>query len=420
MKIRLAIMMFLQFFIWGSWYNTIGLWMGKVGMGDGVSWTYTVGPIAVAIAPFFGMLVDRFFNTERFLSFSFIVAGLIIGCTPHIAGPGKENLFNTFIFFHMLFYMPTLALTASLSFRHLKNSAREFPVVRVLGTIGWIAGASTVSVATLGDMSFIGDDSHRQLYLAAGSSILLGLYCLSLPKTPPPSKGEPINKRDLLFLDVWALFKKPSFAVFIVSSFLVCIPLAAYFMSLQNMMHAMEISHIGAKKVFGQYSEIIFMLLMPLIYRKLGVKKLILLGILAWIVRYALFAMGASQGLVSLVMIGILLHGICYDFFFVTGMIYVDESTPARIRGQAQSCLVFFTQSLGLGLGAQFVGSKLAPMTLGGNVYEAGTPDKLALWPNFWWILAGIACVVLIIFLVIFKEEPRSGDSPSADSGLAH
>ncbi len=439
---RLAIMMFLQFFIWGAWYLSVSLYMYEHGMGDVRFYAYTAGPLAAIIAPFFtGMIADRFFNTERVLAVLFFFAGIFMLLLPVVgnmqgnaidfqSGEGgsqiaiteeivvfgqtmiKGKLFNWIILAHMLCYMPTLALTASLSFHHLKKGAEQFPLIRLWGTIGWIVAGFTLALGfskTLADGTTLGGEMRDvQFYLGGIAGVVLGIFCLTLPRTPAPKKGEKTNFRDLLFWDAWKQFRNSSFAVFIIGSFLVCIPLAAYYASLQQQMEAMNMLHIAAWKNTGTFIEAGMMFLMPFFFRKLGVKWMIVIGIGAWVLRYILFSLGASPEGVSLVIAGIALHGICYDFFFVTGMVYVDKSTPANIRGQAQGMLVFFTQGLGLMIGA-LVAGKLAARAFGD--IASNSPDSLEHWPKVWMPLAAMAGIIMIVFVIMFKDRKSPAEN---------
>jgi len=394
--IKLCIVMFLQFWIWGAWYTSVSQFMAAEGMSKDIYWVYTAGPLAAIFAPFFlGLIADRFFNTEKILGVLFLLGSISLFILPYLAESGDSSVVNTCIFFHMLCYMPTLALTASLSFKHLGSAEKQFPLVRVFGTIGWIAAGILVSTLDA-------EKTAIQFWIAGGASALLGLFCFTLPATEAPKKNEPINFKSFLFWDAWAQFKKKSFAVFILSSFIVCIPLASYYAYLQLQMTSMEINNIAGVKTIGQMTEIIFMLLMPFFFIRLGVKKMIAIGIAAWALRYFLFAAGASSNMVSLVIIGIALHGICYDFFFVAGQIYVDKSTPKNIRGQAQSMNIFFTQGLGLYLGA-ILGGKLFAKNFDG--IESTAPSSLGNWTGFWMPLAIISTATLILFLIVFKHK---------------
>jgi len=356
-RTRLSAMMFLEFFIWGAWYVSVGNYMKAHGMFDQVKWAYTVGPIAAIISPFFlGMVADRFFATERVLSAMQLIGGLAMFAAPFAAaiGPGA---FIAALSIHMLAYMPTLGLTNTLAFHHIENQERDFPVIRVFGTIGWIVANWVVSIV------FRGDFQPIQFYVTGAACFALAAYSLSLPHTPPPAAGKRASFGEILGVDALQLLREPSFTVFLVGSFLVCIPLAAYYAFAPVYVGKVGFSDVAFTMSFGQVSEIVFMLLMPLFFARLGVKWMLLLGMLAWAVRYGLFAAANDDNVRWMAFLAILLHGICYDFFFVTGFIYTDKKCSRAIRGQAQGLLVLVTQGLGLGIGAQLMGWLVASAT---------------------------------------------------------
>jgi nucleoside transporter len=409
---RLSIMMFLQFFVWGAWYVSMTGFMIKEGMGDLIAAAYTVAPIAAVVSPFFlGLIADRFFSSERVLGVLHIIGGGLILAAPMVARPydpatdGSAFLhpYTLILLAHMLCYMPTLAITASLSFHNLENQEKQFPLVRVLGTIGWIVG--NIAVSFLGEA----DKSPQQFYLAGGAGILLGLYSLSLPHTPAPLKGQRVSASQVLGLDSLKLLAKPSYAVFILCSFLICIPLAGYYQLGRTFVEetgAIVNDSATFTMSFGQMSEIFFMLIMPLFFARLGVKWMLLIGMLAWVVRYGLFSAAASNDVMWMIIIGILLHGICYDFFFVTGMIYVDKAAPQEIRGQAQGFLVLVTQGLGLGIGAQVIGRIVSE-----NTSEQGVAN----WQTIWLIPCLMAGAIAVIFFLFFRDKSKSSDDVTED-----
>lgn len=344
---RLSLMMFLQFFIWGAWYVTVGNYMNTHGMFDWVGWAYTVAPIAAIISPFFlGMIADRFFASERVLGVLHLLGGAIMLGTPAAARMGPE-IFVGALFLHTLCYMPTLGLTNTLAFHNITNQEKQFPIIRVFGTIGWIAANWVVSKV------FQADFSATQFYVTGAAALALGVVSFFLPHTPPPAAGKKITAGEIVGVDALALLKQPSFAVFILCSFLICIPLAAYYAYAPVYAGKVGFANPAFNMSFGQVSEIFFMLAMPLFFARLGVKWMLLVGMLAWVVRYGLFAAADDNNVQWMVLGGILLHGICYDFFFVTGFIYTDKKCSKEIRGQAQGFLVLVTQGLGLGIGAQ-------------------------------------------------------------------
>jgi len=433
--IRLSIMMFLQFFVWGAWYVTVGNYMGAHQMGTHIYWAYTVGPIAAIISPFFlGMIADRFFATERVLCALHLLGGGALLAAPFFTPTegGSPWPFLAILALHMLCYMPTLGLTNSLAFHNLANREKQFPIVRVFGTIGWIAANFVVS-------KWLGADMQReQFFVAGGAAVLLGVFSLMLPHTPPPAKGKAATARDILGLDALVLLKKPSFAIFIASSFLICIPLAAYYAYAQVFVDAAGFKNVAFNMSYGQMAEVVFMLLMPLFFARLGVKWMLLIGMFAWVLRYGLFAGAASSGVVWMIFGGILLHGICYDFFFVTGFIYVDKQAGAKIRGQAQGMLVLITQGLGMLIGAQLIGplvNAFSKENAGALLAQAGAlraqaaaipgPAGEALWSQaselllsahdwqtIWLIPCIMAAVVAAAFMLLFRDDTATDSDP--------
>ncbi|VGO20492.1 nucleoside permease [Pontiella sulfatireligans] len=392
---RLSAMMFLQFFVWGAWFVTVGNYMFKAGMGDAIGWAYSVGPVAAILSPFLlGMVADRFFATERVLGTLHILGGVLLFGA---AAQPSAFPFIGLLFLHTLCYMPTLGLTNTLVFHNITNQEKQFPLIRVFGTLGWIAAGTLVS------MVLHADETVLPLQIAGGAGVLLGLYCLTLPHTPPPAKGKKVSVRDLLCLDALSLLKKPSFLVFIVSSMLICIPLAAYYAYAPVFVNASGLADPAFKMSFGQMSEIFFMLVMPLFFAKLGVKKMLLIGMAAWVARYGLFALGAPEGTLWMILIAIALHGVCYDFFFVTGQIYVDKEAPLAVRGQAQGLLILVTQGIGMLVGAQ-VSAKLFSAFVQGR--EA---DVLLGWQQYWEVPCIGAALILVFFALLFRER-RKGE----------
>lgn len=351
--LRLSVMMFLQFFLWGAWYVTPYLFLGKIGFsGTEIGWTYSVGPIAGMISPFFvGMIADRFFATERIMGVLHLIGGAIMLAAAAYMGTSQPQplLVNLIFFGHMLCYFPTLALTNTLSMHNMTNAEKQFPWIRVWGTIGWIAAGVFIGM--------LGWDADIKMFYAAGfAALVMGAYSFTLPHTPPPSAGKEVSIRELIGLDALVLLKKPSYAAFMLSSFLICIPLAFYYQMAGKFADSAGLASPAFKMTFGQMSEIFFMLVMPFFFARLGVKWMLFVGMLAWVIRYVLFAIGADDRVAWMVLTGIILHGICYDFFFVTGQIYTDKVAPPAIRGQAQGMLVLFTIGLGMFIGAQVAG----------------------------------------------------------------
>jgi len=414
--VRLSVMMFLQFFLWGAWFVTLGPFLVARGQNpEAIGNAYATAPIGAILAPIFlGMVADRFFATQRVLGGLHILGGLLLLAAPSLA-PADQTAsawpFIGILLLHMLCYMPTLGLSNSLAFHNMTNPEKQFPPVRVLGTIGWIAAGFAVGFiakqSTPEGATGIAASPPQFFYVAGASGILLGLYSLTLPHTPPPAKGKPFSIGDALGFDALAMLRDRNFAIFCLCSFLLCIPLAAYYA-----FGAAYVGLIGFNKEqvpitmsYGQMSEIVFMLIMPLMFGRLGVKWMLVVGMLAWVIRYGLF--GAAWGGAGsdsakwLVLGGILLHGICYDFFFVTGQIYVDKRCSPAIRGQAQGLLVLLTQGLGM-----LVGNLVFPRLVTHFTTKAdGLPD-LVDWRMVWFVPAGFAAAVMVLFLLLFRPRP--------------
>ena len=392
-------MMFLQFFIWGAWYTTIGVYMTNHGMSDQTYWPYTVNPIAAIVAPFFlGLVADRYFATEKVLGILHVLGGVVMFVVPRFTG--SPTIFILLLLLYNLCYMPTLGLANSLAFHHIESQEKQFPLIRVFGTIGWIVAGLSIDYVLSRLVSDVPATTVLPMYTAATASVVLGLFCFTLPHTPPRGAGQPVSVRSIAGLDALAQLGDRPFYIFITASFLLCIPLAAYYNFTQIFLSDAGVTRIAATQTWGQISETGFMLLMPLMFARLGVKKMLMIGMAAWAVRYGLFAIAAPSAIFPLIMIGILLHGVCYDFFFVTGQIYVDTKSSPAIRAQAQGFLVLVTYGVGMLIGAQVAGRV--------NTWlKHGAPNlTLDQWPQFWWLPAGFAAVVLLLFGVLFRPTP--------------
>jgi nucleoside transporter len=395
---RLSTMMFLQFFIWGAWYTTIAVYMSTHGMETLTHWPYTVNPIAAIIAPFFlGLVADRYFATEKVLGVLHLLGGVVLFTVPQASG--APALFIGLLLLYNLCYMPTLGLANSMAFHNIQSQEKQFPLIRVFGTIGWIVAGLFISFALAGFVTVLPEQTALPLYTAAVASMALGLYSFTLPHTPPTGAGRPVSIRSIVGLDALRELGSRPFYVFIATALLLGIPLAAYYNFTQIFLGDAGVANIAATQTLGQMSEVVFMLLMPFFFVRLGVKWMLAVGMGAWVLRYALFAMAAPDAIFWMIVAGILLHGICYAFFFVTGQIYVDKkSTPAN-RGQAQGFLVLITYGVGMLIGAQ----------VAGNIYNAflGDAPRLTLeqWQGFWWIPAAFALAVLVFFVLTFKDR---------------
>ncbi len=400
---KLSAMMFLQFFIWGAWYTAIAVYMTNHGMEKLTHWPYTVNPIAAIVAPFFlGLVADRYFATEKVLGVLHLLGGVVMFAVPQATG--VPTAFILLLLVYNLCYMPTLGLANSLAFHHIQSQEQQFPLIRVFGTLGWIVAGLSIDYVL---RPLIGGDA-LPIYTAATASVLLGLFAYSLPHTPPPGAGQRVSLRSIVGLDALAQLGDRAFYVFITASLLLCIPLAAYYNFTQIFLVNAGVTKIQATQSLGQMSEVFFMLLMPVFFVRLGVKRMLMVGMGAWTLRYALFAIAAPQAIFWLIAIGILLHGVCYDFFFVTGQIYVDKKSTPAVRGQAQGFLVLVTYGIGMLIGAQ----------VAGNVYNrflgGATSLTLDRWPSFWVLPAGFAAVVLVFFAALFRPGGAREPAPSS------
>ena len=351
LRLQLSVMMFVQFFIWGAWYVTAPNYLGTIGFtANDFGWTFAVGPIAGMISPFFvGMIADRFFPAQRVFGVMHILGAAIMffATTLMKSQNPSPDMINVILFGYQLTYFPTLALANTLAMKNMSNPEKDFPSIRVLGTIGWI-------VANLALTWLSWEKGVEMFYLTAAAALVLGIYSFTLPNTPPIKDGK-VTAREILGVDAFVLFKDRNYLVFMASSLLICIPLSFYYQITSRVVEMTGLP-IGQTMSFGQMSEIFFMLVMPFFFVRLGVKWMLAVGMLAWVTRYALFAMGAPDQIRWMIIGGIVLHGICYDFFFVTGQIYTDQMAPKQIRAQAQGMLVLFTLGLGMAIGAKVAG----------------------------------------------------------------
>jgi nucleoside transporter len=391
--VRLWIMLFLHYFVWGAWYVTMGTYLTETLKltGSQVGLAYGTTAVGAMVSPFIsGVIADRFFATQRILSFLHLVGAALLYWVSTLT---DFALFYPVLLAYTISYMAGHGLTSSLTLHHAKNPAREFPLVMVMASVGWIVAGLVVSWFKL-------EDSAGMFRLAAGAALVMGLYSLTLPNTPP--KGEGGSLKTLLGLDALSLMRDRAFATFILCSFLICIPLSFYFSWMNVFMNELKIPNAAAKMTIGQVSDVVFLVLLPLLLVRLGVKGILLVGMAAWSFRFGLFWLfDQHQSAQWMLFLGIAVHGMCYDFIFVMGRMYVDREATEKIRGAAQGLHAFVT--LGLGM---FIGSWLSGV-IGQKYAMVGTEGTTTHnWQSIWLVPAGLAAVLLVVFAVLFKEKP--------------
>ncbi|MEO1029785.1 MAG: nucleoside permease [Bacteroidota bacterium] len=398
-SVKLSIMMFLEFFIWGGWFVTMGSFLGNnlSATGAETAMAYSTQSWGAIIAPFIiGLIADRFFNAEKILGLLHIIGAILMYLMSQTSDFAS---FYPYVLGYMIAYMPTLALVNSVSFNQMNDPEKQFPYVRVWGTVGWIVAGLVISFVFKWDaIDNIekGMLSNTFLMVAVASGIL-GFFSFTLPKTPPSiSKDENVTLSDILGLDALKLLKDRNFLVFFLSSVLICIPLAFYYQNISPFLTEYKVENSTAWASLGQVSEVLFMLLLPFFFKKYGFKKTILFGMLAWAMRYLLFAYGNSGDLFFMIVLGIALHGICYDFFFVSGQIYTDSKAGEKVKSAAQGLITLATYGIGM-----LIGFWVAGQIVDKNLISEG----LHSWKDIWVFPAIFAAVVLLIFAVLFKNE---------------
>ena len=392
-RARLSLMLFLNFFIWGIWFVTLGTYLGQelnakdveIGAAFG---TQSLGAI---IAPFIiGLIADRFFSAQRILGVMHLLGA---GLMYYLSTRSDFNAFYPVLLGYMIIYMPTLALVNAISFRQMQDPEKEFSFIRLWGTVGWI-----VAGLLIGWLSLERDAKLDQTFnIAAAVSAVLGIFSFTLPDTPPPKAGTRTSFREIIGLDAIGLLRKKNFLVFFVASMLICIPLAFYYQLTNPFLNETGIERAAAKMSLGQMSEVLFLFLMPFFFSRLGVRNMLLIGMLAWVARYLCFGYGNAGEGIWLLYAGIILHGICYDFFFVTGQIYTDQQAGPRIRSAAQGMITLATYGVGM----------LVGFWIAGLIAEKYKTAEGHDWQTIWMVPAAVAAAIMLLFFIFFRNKKQ-------------
>ena len=386
-RTQLSIMMFLEYFVWGAWYVTMGTYMNlKLGASAiQIGAAYSALAIATMISPFFvGLVADRFFSAQKLMGVLHLVGGVLLFASTQVS---SASAFYWVILLYALLYMPTIALSNSVAFHQMQDPGKEFPWIRVFGTLGWIAAGLMIATLSI-------EKTSATFLMAAGVSIALGVISFLLPKTPPKASTS-ASASQALGTDAFVMFKDKSYLIFFIAAILVCIPLSFYYGFANLFLNEVGMDNAAGKMILGQVSEAVFILAIPFLFNSIGVKKILLLGMLAWILRYVCFAYGNIEASTWMLYAGIVLHGVCYDFFFVTGYMYTEKKAGEKIKNAAQGLFTFATYGLGMFIGTWFSGFTTNYYTEGG----------LHHWKQIWFVPAYIAVAVLIYFILFFKEK---------------
>lgn len=403
-RVKLSIMMFLEFFIWGSWFVTLGTFLGRNLQANGTETAavFSTQSFGAIIAPFIiGLIADKYFNAERILGILHLIGAVLMSQMYYAT---DFEGFYPYVFGYMILFMPTLALVNSISFNQMKSAEKEFSTIRIWGTIGWIVAGLCISFLFQWDSSeAVSEGLLRNTFAVAGvSSLLLGVISFSLPKTPPTVfKGEKIALSSLLGLDALKMLKDKNFLIFFISSILICIPLAFYYQNANLFLNEIGMENSTGKMTIGQVSEVFFLLLLPLFFSKFGFKRTILVGMIAWAVRYCLFSYGNTDELSYMLIFGIALHGICYDFFFVSGQIYTDSKAGEKFKSAAQGLITLATYGVGMLIGFWVAGLITDAYKISEFKHD---------WEKIWVLASFIAALVTVLFFFTFNQKMENSE----------
>lgn len=392
---RLSVLMFMQFFVWGAWAVTLGLVMQTVGIGNLIANAFSVGPIASIAGSFLlGMAATRYFSPKALMVILHLLGGAILLALPGLLTPESGGTFVWVLLGYMILYMPTVGLANTIALKSLGTRDDRFPFVRAFGTLGWIVAGLIIGWAAL-------SASPEIFRVAAVVSIALGVYSLTLPAIEPDAPSDESLVRQVLCVEAFGLMRQRSYLIFVICATLISIPLAMYYAYASAYIGAAGITNVGGTMSIGQMSELAFMFSMPWLYRRFGVKPLLLVGMAAWALRYALFAIGDGGASLWAVYLGVALHGVCYDFFFVAGAIYTGTiATPKGVNAQAQGMLTLFTYGVGMLLGSQ----------IGGLLYaRLPAVPTITDWQQMWWYPAIAALVITVLFQLLFRDDSKQG-----------
>lgn len=389
---QLAFMMFVEYFIWGAWYVTLSTYMGRTLHSNDktVGLAYMALSLATVVSPLFvGLVADRYFSAQRIMGILHLGGALLLILSSFIHA---STALPWIIFLYSLLYMPTIALSNSVAFYQMSDPGKQFPWIRVFGTLGWIVAGQFIGRAGL--------ESSADIFLiAAGASILLGLYSFVLPNTPPKGKKAAATASGALGLEGLVLLKNKAYLIFFIAAILVCIPLSFYYGFANMFLNELGMKDAAGNMTLGQVSEALFILAIPFLFYRIGVKNMLLMGMVAWILRYLCFGYGNLGSHTWMLYAGILLHGVCYDFFFVTGYMYTEKKAGEKIKNAAQGLFTLATYGVGMVIGTLFSG-------VVANTYVISRePVVRHNWNGIWWVPAYIAAAVLIYFLVFFREK---------------